>query len=89
MNFMGLHSYSKMHTVNLYSLNSMLLRCCLTLGQVPGVAHCTRLVVLVTKAKYMQKQLPLMTLSYYHVSGNPLRGLCWVQSSLHSRLNLQ
>ena len=40
--FYGLHSYSKMHTVNLYSLNSMLLRCCLTLGQVPGVAHCTR-----------------------------------------------
>ena len=43
-------------TFNLYPLNSMLLRCYLTLEQVPGVAHCTRLVVLVTKAKYVQIQ---------------------------------
>ena len=72
MTFMELHTYSKnthniivmslkgqqchLATFNLYPLNSMLLRCYLTLEQVPGVAHCTRLVVLVTKAKYVQIQ---------------------------------
>ena len=72
MTFMELYTYSKnthniivmslkgqqchLATFNLYSLNSMLLRCYLTLEQVPGVAHCTRLVVLVTKAKYVQIQ---------------------------------